>query len=101
MGARRGHRDEPATPAPLVVPAAFLAAGCASPGLLVLAHAAPKLERIGSGEVGLSTASHTAQAPGRLAERAQRDHLNTDAITPEDRIGSSTMSRLTSPAGRT
>ncbi|MEP7111857.1 MAG: hypothetical protein ABI862_01205 [Ilumatobacteraceae bacterium] len=47
--------------APLVVPAAFLAAGCASPGLLVLARTARELERAGSGEVGLSTASHTAQ----------------------------------------
>ncbi len=48
--------------APLVVPAIFLAAGCASPGLLLLARAARTLERTSSGEVGLSLAQHHAQA---------------------------------------
>ncbi len=48
--------------APLVVPAMFLAAGCASPGLLLLAHSAHRLERTGSGDVGLSLAPHHAQA---------------------------------------
>jgi len=47
--------------APLVVPAAFLAAGCASPGLLVLARRARELERTGFGDVGLSVLPNIAR----------------------------------------
>jgi hypothetical protein len=46
--------------APMVVPAAFLAAGCASPVLLVLAHTAREHEHHTSAAVGLSTAPHAA-----------------------------------------
>lgn len=51
--------------APLVVPAAFLAAGCLSPFLLVLAHTARRLERSGSVRVGLSIASQVDHASRR------------------------------------
>ncbi len=46
--------------APLAVPAAFLAAGIASPMLLVLALTARRMERNGHGAVGMSTAPHAA-----------------------------------------
>jgi hypothetical protein len=46
--------------APMVVTAAFLAAGCASPVLLVLAHSAREHEHHTSAAVGLSTAPHAA-----------------------------------------
>lgn len=46
--------------APMVVPAAFLAAGCVSPVLLVLAHTARQQEHHTSAAVGLSTAPHAA-----------------------------------------
>lgn len=53
--------------APLAVPAAFLAAGCASPVLLVLAHTAQQIEHSKSTTVGLSAAPHAARA--RAASR--------------------------------
>lgn len=48
--------------APMVVPGAFLAAGCVSPVLLVLAYTARKIEHDKSVAVGLSTAPYAAQA---------------------------------------
>lgn len=48
--------------APMVVPAVFLAAGCVSPVLLVLARTARHLEQVSSVTVGLSTAPHATQS---------------------------------------
>lgn len=47
--------------APLVVPAAFLAAGCVSPVILVLAHTARQIEHSTSTAVGLSAAPYAAR----------------------------------------